>query len=144
MALDAVTHWECPLPYDFEELSYIYCRREPDSDRPLIRRAMAQALAYANKINLAAMTIETGRGIIESGYGLYEVCAEYLMYMPTDGSHSINLSSCQPDRSFAVEFFEPLTGTTSSGETVLGGTIQAFNPAGSNPMVVYLKARQDR
>jgi hypothetical protein len=101
-------------------------------------------LTYAQKLNLKAMTIETGRAIIDSGYGLYEVCAEYLMYMPTDGSHSINLSSCQSDRSFAVEFFEPLTGTTTTGEPVLGGTIPTFNPAGSNPMVVYLKTTQDR
>jgi hypothetical protein len=118
------------------------CRREPDSERPLIKRAMAQSLAYANKINLKAMTVETGTSIIESGYGLYEACAEYLMYMPADGSHSINLSSCQSDRSFAVEFFEPLTATTTTGETVAGGRVQAFNPAGSNPMVVYLKATQ--
>jgi hypothetical protein len=102
---------------------------------------MAQALAYANKINLRAMTIETGRAIIDSGYGLYEVCAEYLMYMPTDGSHSINLSSCESDRSFAVEFFEPLTGTTTTGEPVSGGAVYSWNPPGPNPMVVHLKAK---
>ena len=121
---------------------YTYCRREPDSERPLIGRAMAQTLAYANKINLGAMTIETGRTIMDSGYGLYEPCAEYLMYMPADGRHSINLSSCQPDRSFAVEFFEPLTGNTTSGEPVTGGAVHGFNPPGPNPMVVHLKVIQ--
>lgn len=115
------------------------CKREPDSERPLIRRAMAQTLTYANKINLKAMTVETGTSIIDSGYGLYESCVEYLMYMPDDGSHRINLNSCQPDHSFAVEFFEPFTGTTTSGETVSGGAVHGFNPPGSNPMVVHLK-----
>jgi hypothetical protein len=116
------------------------CKREPDSERPSIRRAMAQTLAYASKINLKAMTVETGRSIIDSGYGLYESCVEYLMYMPEDGSHGINLSSCQPDHAFAVEFFEPLTGITTSGETVTGGAVRSFNPPGPNPMVVHLKA----
>jgi hypothetical protein len=101
---------------------------------------MAQTLTYANKINLKAMTVETGRSVIDSGYGLYEPCVEYLMYMPADGSHSINLSSCQPDHSFAVEFFEPLSGTTTSGGTVLGGAVHSFNPPGSHPMVVHVKA----
>ena len=124
---------DCPI---------VFCVREPDAIRPLIRRAMAQTLTYANRINLKAMVVESGRSIIDSGYGLYETCAEYLMYMPADGRHTINLGSCGPSQLFAVELFEPLTGTTTSGDTVQGGTVHTFNTAGSNPLVVYLKSTQ--
>lgn len=119
---------------------FAVCGREPDSIRPLIKTAMAQVLAYANRVNLKAMTVETGTSIIDSGYGLYETCAEYLMFMPVDGTNIINLESCSPATSFTVEFFEPLTGTTASGGIVAGGAKRSFNPAGSNPMVIYLKS----
>ena len=101
---------------------------------------MAQTLTYANRINLKAMAVETGTSIIDSGYGLYEACSEYLMYMPADGTNSIHLESCNPGDAFSVEYFEPSTGTTTSGGTVAGGAARSFNPPGSNPMVVYLKA----
>jgi hypothetical protein len=116
------------------------CTREPDYLRPLIMKAMAQTLVYAKKINLKAMTVESNRSTIGSGYGLYQSCVEYLMYMPADGTHTINLGSCGSDQSFTVELFEPLTGAASSGGTISGGTTHAFNPDGVNPMVVYLKS----
>jgi hypothetical protein len=122
---------------------FAVCHREPDATRPLIRRAMAQTLTYANKINLKAMTVETGRSILDSGYGLYEVCTEYLMYMPADGSHTINLAACGPDQSFTVDLFDPFTGATTTSGTVPGGTVATFNPSGSNPMVVHLKSIRD-
>jgi hypothetical protein len=120
-----------------------YCRREPDSDRPLIRRAMAQTLAFANRINLKDMTVATGYKIIDSSYGLYQTCAEYLMYMPKDGRNKINLESCKPEDFFSVEYFEPKTGATISGGRVRGGATRSFDPPGSNPMVVYLKSLSD-
>jgi hypothetical protein len=124
---------DCPIAF---------CTREPDSLRPLIMKAMAQTLRYAKKINLRAMTVESGRSIIGSGYGLYQSCAEYLMYMPTAGSHTINLGSCGPDQSFTVELFEPLTGETTFSGTVQGSTVHTFNTAGSNTLVVYLQSTQ--
>jgi hypothetical protein len=86
------------------------------------------------------MTVESNRSTIGSGYGLYQSCVEYLMYMPADGTHTINLGPCGSDQSFTVELFEPLTGAASSGGIISGGTTQAFNPDGVNPMVVYLKS----
>jgi hypothetical protein len=123
-------------PFDF-------CRREPDSIRPLIRTAMAQTLAYAKKINLKAMTVESGTSIIDSGYGLYETCAEYLMYMPAGGTNSINLGPCTPENTFVVEYFEPTSGITSSGGTVAGGAARSFDPPGNNPMVIHLKSHPE-
>jgi hypothetical protein len=117
---------------------YAYCRREPDSDRPLIRRAMAQTLSFANRINLKDMTVATGYKIIDSSYGLYQTCVEYLMYMPKEGKNRINLESCRPEDTFRVEYFDPMTGATILGGTVAGGAIRGFDPPGTNPMVVYL------
>jgi hypothetical protein len=132
----ALTRGVSPLYLD---CPIAFCIREPDSSRPLIMKAMAQTLTYAKKINLKAMIVESGRSVIGSGYGLYQPCAEYLMYMPADGSHAINLGSCGPDQLFKVELFEPLTGATTSGGTVSGGTRHAFDPQRSNAMVVHLK-----
>ena len=36
--------------------------------------------------------------------------------------------------------FEPLTGTTTSGETVLGGAVHSFNPQGQTHGCVLKKA----
>ena len=89
------------------------------------------------------MTVATGYKIIDSSYGLYQTCAEYLMYMPKDEKNKINLESCKPEDLFSVEYFEPKTGVTISGGTVRGGATRSFDPPGSNPMVVYLKSLSD-
>ena len=101
---------------------------------------MAQSLSFAKRINLKNMTVATGYKIIDSSYGLYQTCAEYLMYMPKDGRNKINLESCKPEDSFRVEYFDPMTGATISGGTVRGGAIRSFDPPSSSPMVVYLKS----
>jgi hypothetical protein len=119
---------------------FTVCKRESDNDRLLIKRAMAQTLSFANRINLKDMAVATGYKIIGSSYGLYKTCDEYLMYMPKDGRNGINLKSCRPGDSFRVEYFDPMTGATISGGIVEGGAIQPFDPPGRNPMVVYLKS----
>ena len=127
------------VSFGYLDCAFAICAREADVTRPLIRAAMGQARSYADRVNLKGMTVETGTSIINSGYGLYEACSEYLMYMPADGSNSIDLSACSAGLTFSVEFFEPLTGTTTASSNVAGGASRSFNPSGSNPMVVYLK-----
>jgi len=94
---------------------------------------------YAKKMHLAGMLPVTDSTIINSGYGLKEDCSEYLMYMPADGSNTINLGSCSAGLAFTVEFFDPITNVTSTSANVAGGGTRSFNPTGTDPMVVYLK-----
>jgi hypothetical protein len=61
------------------------------------------------------------------------------MLMTADGSSTINLSGCSGGATFNVEYLNLTDGTVSTDGTVAGGASRSFNPAGSDPMVVYLK-----
>lgn len=108
---------------------------------------MAQTRVYAEKIDLATMHPEntSATDIFSTSYGLSSgtttKCAEYLMLIPTDIAGTIDLSkyNCTAGTTFTVEYFNVTTGVTSSGGTINGGAVRSFNPAGSDPMVVYLK-----
>lgn len=113
--------------------------REAGATLTQIQAEMAQTITYANKVNLAAMTPSSGTSIFSTEYGLYDACNEYLMYMPSDGSSTINLTSCSGGATYDVEYLNVTSGAVSSGGTTTGGASRAFNPAGSDPMVVYLK-----
>jgi hypothetical protein len=111
-----------------------------------VKAGMAQTLSYANRINLATAYPETGTTYFSTGYGLFTGsnsttanCSEYLMLMPSDGSSTINLTSCSGGATFNVEYLNLTSGAVTSGGTTTGGASRAFNPAGSDPMVVYLK-----
>lgn len=111
-----------------------------------IKAAMAQTLSYANRMDLAKTYPETGTTYFSTGYGLFTGtnsttpnCSEYLLLMPSDGSSTINLTSCSGGATFDVEYLNLTSGAVTSGGTTTGGASRAFNPAGSDPMVVYLK-----
>lgn len=104
-----------------------------------LKTEMAQTITYANKVNLAAMIPSSGTSIFSTEYGLADACNEYLMYMPSDGSSSINLTTCPGGATYDVEYLNVTSGAVSSGGTTTGGASRSFNPAGTDPMVVYLK-----
>lgn len=112
---------------------------------------MAQTRLYAEKIALHDMYPEntsatdifnTSFGLSSSVNGGTTRCAEYLMLIPTDIAGTIDLSkyNCTGGTTFDVEYLNVTTGVISSGGTTTGGAVRSFNPAGSDPMVVYLKA----
>lgn len=120
--------------------------RESGAVQTAIKAAMAQTKLYSTKINLATAYPETGTSIFSTGYGLFTGtnsttpnCSEYLMLMPSDGSSTINLSSCSAGATFNVETLNLTSGAIASAGTTTGGASRAFNPAGSDPMVIYLK-----
>ena len=57
--------------------------------------------------------------ICSSGYCLVKPGAEYLAYLPLGGRAVIDLSTAQ--QNFLVNWFNPITGQTVSGNTVSGG-----------------------
>lgn len=102
-----------------------------------LKEEMAQTINYANRINLAAMTPASDTTIFSTAYGLAYACSEYLMYMPSDGASTIDLTAC--GGTYDVEYMDVTDSTVSSGGTTTGGAVRSFNPTGSNPMIVYLK-----
>src|SRR5258705_4645611 len=85
------------------------------SDR--LNGAITQSLAYSQIVNLAAMI--PSDVICSSGYCLVKPGAEYLVYLPSAGLSLIDLSRAQ--QNFLVNWFNPITGQTLSGNTVSGG-----------------------
>jgi hypothetical protein len=63
--------------------------------------------------------------------------AEYLVYAPSGGSFSLNLSGNRAP--FIVEWMNPATGIKSPGANVTGGRTITFVPAFNGDAVLYLK-----
>ncbi len=103
-----------------------------------IRRAMGQTRAYADKMNLAAMTPLDD--LSSTKFCLADPGREYLLYQPGAGKFTVDLKQAAGD--FTVEWFDPRTDKTTAGEAVKGGAIREFTPAVDGPVVLYLKARK--
>jgi hypothetical protein len=104
-----------------------------------VRRSMGYTLQFARKINLAAMTPRND--LASSTYCLGDPGREYLVYLPEGNEVSVNLSNA--NGKFSVEWFNPSTGNTKSGETAAGGRLLKFAvPTGYQDAVLYLKATQ--
>ncbi len=104
-----------------------------------LRNNMGYARNYANRINLAAMTPQSN--LCSTGYCLARASssgAEYLAYLPSGGSITINLSATSG--TLTVEWFNPSSGTTVSGGTVNGGATRTLTAPFSGDAVVYLKS----
>ena len=102
------------------------------------RDNMGYTLTYANKMDLAKMTPQGG--LSSTGYVLADavaVGAEYLVYAPSGGSFTVNLSATT--RTLNVEWFNPATGATISGGVTTGGSSsKSFTPPFSGDAVLYL------
>lgn len=146
---DSCGTWTAIVPWRlFTRAIYpIYLsERESGAVQTAIKAAMAQTKLYSTKINLATAYPETGTSTFSTGFGLFTGsnsttpnCSEYLMLMPSDGSSTINLSACSAGATFNVETLNLTSGAIASAGTTTGGAVRSFNPAGSDPMVIYLK-----
>ena len=109
----------------------------PDSRWDNMRNNLGYTVSYANKMDLAKMTPKGG--LSSTGYCLAQtpsVGAEYLVYAPNGGSFTVNLSATT--RVLNVEWFDPSSGSTTSGGSVSGGSTQTFTPPFSGDAVLYL------
>ena len=110
---------------------------QADPARLSLLANMGYALNYANRMNLAAMT---PRGdLCSTGYCLANPAttgAEYLVYLPTGGSSTVNLTSASGQ--LTIEWFNPATGVTTAGGTTTGGATRAFTPPFSDDAILYL------
>jgi len=111
----------------------------PDSRWDNFRNNMGYMLNYANnKLDLLKTTPQGG--LSSTGFCLADTVAagaEYLVYAPSGGSFTVNLSATT--RTLNVEWLNPSTGAITTGGTLAGGSAsQSFTPLFSGDAVLYL------
>jgi collagenase-like protein with putative collagen-binding domain len=100
----------------------------------MIRTNMGYARSYALRMDLAhALPSVT---LASSGYCLAVAGSEYLVFLPSGGSVSVDLTSVSGSRS--VEWFNPGTGLTTAGAAVTGGSTVTLTAPFSGMAVVYI------
>ena len=113
---------------------------EPDKRYDNLRNNLGYILKYSRKLNLAEIT--PSGSLSSTGYCLAQtppVGAEYLVYAPTGGSFTVNLSAMSGSRTLSVEWFNPSTGVTIPGDPVpAGSSSQTFRPPFSGDAVLYV------
>ena len=112
----------------------------PDARWDNFRNNLGYILRYSRKLSLGNVTPRSE--LSSTGYCLAQtpsVGAEYLIYAPSGGSFTVNLSAMPGSRALAVEWFNPSTGATVAGDPVLSGSsAQAFTPPFSGDATLYL------
>jgi len=112
----------------------------PDARWDNFRDNLGYILRYSRKLSLGNVTPRSE--LSSTGYCLAQtpsVGAEYLVYAPSGGSFTVNLSAMPGSRTLAVEWFNPSTGATVAGDPVLSGSsAQAFTPPFSGDATLYL------
>jgi hypothetical protein len=99
-----------------------------------IRRNMGYARTYAMRMDL---TRAVPRGSLSSsGYCLAVAGSEYLVFVPTDGNVSVDLTGTTG--TMTLEWFDPSKGQTSAGGTVAGGQSVALTAPFGGPAVAYI------
>lgn len=100
-----------------------------------IRRAMGEARAYADRMDLAAMTPRNS--LSSTAYCLADPGSEYLVYQPGTGAFDVDLQT----GTYSYEWFNTVSGKIegSGGVTASGGN-RSFTPPFGNPAVLYLNS----
>jgi hypothetical protein len=104
------------------------------------RNNLGYLVRYARKLDLANVT---PRGsLCSTRFCLAQtpsVGAEYLVYAPSGGPFTVDLSAMSSSRRLAVEWFDPATATTiPQGPIPAGSRSRSFTPPFSGDAVLYL------
>jgi hypothetical protein len=120
--------------------------RKPDPRWDNSRRNLGYILYYSRKLNLARVTPRSA--LCSTKYCLAQTPsagAEYLVYAPSGGAFTIDLSAMPNSRKLIVEWFNPATGeTTAQAAIKAGASAQSFTPPFKGDAVLYLADRQGR
>jgi hypothetical protein len=97
-------------------------------------------LRYSRKLNLAK--VRPSSSLASTGFCLAQtppVGAEYLVYAPSGGPFTVNLSAMSGSRILSVEWFNPSTGVVTTGDPIpAGSSSQSFSPPFEGDAVLYL------
>jgi hypothetical protein len=112
----------------------------PDTRYDNFRDNLGYILKFARKLNLATMAPR--KSLSSTGYCLAQTPvagAEYLVYAPSGGSFTVDLSAMPASRRMAVEWFNPSTGESIKGSPIAAGSpTQSFTSPFSGDAVLYL------
>ncbi len=112
----------------------------PDTRWDNFRDTLGAILTYSRKLNLA--NVRPRSSICSTANCLAQTPqagAEYLVYAPSGGSFTVDLSAMPASRTLAVEWFNPSTGATVSAAPVAAGSpSRSFAPPFSGDAVLYL------
>lgn len=98
------------------------------------RRSMGQTLSFANRLDLAACVPHNALASTE--YCLANPGKEYLVYLPSGGTVSVDLAAAKGVLS--VEWFDPGSGETKKSKAVDGGARRDFTAPFDGEAVLYL------
>jgi hypothetical protein len=105
------------------------------SDFDPIRRAMGDARAYADRMDLAAATPSDSSDHCSTRYLLRSPGVEYLAYQPDEGPFAVDVAA----GTYRFEWFEPsASSVVESGQLTLSGGAERFAPPFAGPAVLYL------
>jgi len=114
--------------------------RGPDKRYDNFRDNLGYILRYSRKLNLANVTPHPS--LCSTGYCLAQtpsVGAEYLVYSPSGGPFTIDISAIPSSRKLSVEWFNPSTGASIIGHPIpAGSSSQSFTPPFGGDAVLYL------
>jgi hypothetical protein len=101
-----------------------------------IRRALGDARAYADRMDLRFALPNNDSASCSTGYLLCSPGVEYLAYQPNEGPFKIEMVA----GSYDFEWFNPTTSSVGdTGQTKVGQGSNTFTPPFDGPAVLYLK-----
>jgi hypothetical protein len=112
--------------------------RAASEAQDLLRRNMGYILAYANRLDLAAM--EPRGDLCSTGYCLVNLTAgeaAYLIYLPESGQAVVRLA--QTRSPLAVEWLDPQTGSFIVGAPIAAGSLVSFKAPWPGEAVLFLR-----
>jgi hypothetical protein len=115
------------------------CSGPVDPQWEQVRYNMGYTLSYANRMDLVKMTPQGS--LSSTGYCLAQtpsLGAEYLVYAPSGGTFTVDLTAMGTSRSLNVEWFNPSTGTSAPAGAVTAGASRSFTAPFSGDAVLYL------
>ena len=98
------------------------------------RAAMGHTRRYAERLDLAAMTPQNK--LASTGYCLANPGSEYLVYLPSGGKVTVDLSGAKGE--LAVEWFDPASGKATAAHAAKGGVQQEFSAPFQGAAVMLL------
>jgi len=110
----------------------------PDTRWDNFRDNIGQAVAYGIRVGLLNMTPQPA--LSSTGFALANNGVEYLVYAPTGGTFTVDLSAA-PTKNFNVEWFDGVRILTQpAGFQIGGSSTQSFTPPGgfTADAVLYL------
>lgn len=100
-----------------------------------VRRSLGYTLRYANRMNFTEM--KPRNALASTKYCLANPGAEYLVYLPSGGTVTVDLSAAKG--AVSVEWFDPSNDTTETAGKTAGGGKREFTSPFKGDAVLYLK-----